>query len=306
MTPRHTILAYCLLGLTACAQPTAPPPSPASALQKPPLELLGEWGTRGDAPGQLQRPVAIASDTVGNVYIADAGNQFIQKFDPTGRPLLSFQDPLLKAPASLAVDSSGAVYVADAARKWVLVFRPSGERYRILRGSPRSRFRSAPVVAVDLLDNLYIQESGRIVKFGPYLRFEKEWDLPARAEKPPQAASIAATRDGRILVAGPEKNLRVFSSEGEPALSGVALQDGGGPADLAQIVAHKDLVIGHFQGSRAVRGWNGDGREVMAESLDKYLPLQSDAPLAIAATPRGELFIVDPARARVLRFRMNF
>jgi DNA-binding beta-propeller fold protein YncE len=308
MFVRLPILASMLLGLSACAQPPVPPSVPAATPPKPTLEFVSEWGARGDAPGQLQRPVAATSDTVGNVYIADAGNKFIQKFDANGRPLLSFQDDLLRTPSSLAVDSSGAIYVADAARNWVFVFRSNGERYRILRGTPGGRFRSAPIVAVDLLDNLYVLESGhgRIAKFGPYLSFEKEWDVPAEAGQPAQVISIAAARDGRILVAAPGKSLHVFSSEGELAApSGVGLENGHRSGGLAQIAAHKDHVVGLVQGGRTVQVWTREGKEVLNESLDKHFPA-SDGSLAMTATSRGELFIVDAAGARVLRFRMNF
>jgi streptogramin lyase len=309
MSARSTILAAALLVLIACAQPPAPPPAPTPAPAKPPLEFLGEWGTRGDGPGQLQQPVAITSDAVGNVYIADAGNKFIQKFDANGRPLLSFQDSLLQAPSSLAVDSSGAIYVADAARNWVFVFRSNGERYRILRGSPGGRFRSAPIVAVDLLDNLYVLESreGRISKFGPYLSFEKEWDVPAEAGQSAQANSIATARDGRVLVADSGPRVQAFTSEGELANpSGAWPQNGDRSGGLAQIASHKDHVVGLVQGGHAVQVWTSEGKEVLTESLDKYVQPRGERPLAITATSRGDLFVVDPAGARILRFRINF
>jgi hypothetical protein len=42
--------------------------------------LLGIGGT-GNGPGQFLRPHGMALDTKGNLYVADAGNQRIQKFE---------------------------------------------------------------------------------------------------------------------------------------------------------------------------------------------------------------------------------
>ena len=41
---------------------------------------MGAWGSKGDGPGELQDPVSIAVDALGNVYIADPGTGFVHKF----------------------------------------------------------------------------------------------------------------------------------------------------------------------------------------------------------------------------------
>ena len=56
----------------------------------PLLSYIGAWGERGDSPGQLDEPTCIATDAIGNVYIADAGSRFVEKFDARGGPLLGF------------------------------------------------------------------------------------------------------------------------------------------------------------------------------------------------------------------------
>ena len=42
------------------------------------------WGTAGSGNGQFKLPLGIAVDAAGNVYVADAGNDRIQKFTSDG------------------------------------------------------------------------------------------------------------------------------------------------------------------------------------------------------------------------------
>jgi DNA-binding beta-propeller fold protein YncE len=37
-----------------------------------------QWGAAGPGQGQFNQPVGIAFDTLGNVYVADAGNNRVQ------------------------------------------------------------------------------------------------------------------------------------------------------------------------------------------------------------------------------------
>lgn len=44
--------------------------------------MIGQWGERGDGPGQFQQPQAIAVDGEGNAYVSDYYNG-LQKFEVT-------------------------------------------------------------------------------------------------------------------------------------------------------------------------------------------------------------------------------
>lgn len=43
-----------------------------------------KWGSRGSGNGQFEQPYAVAVDGSGNVYVADSGNNRVQKFSSTG------------------------------------------------------------------------------------------------------------------------------------------------------------------------------------------------------------------------------
>ena len=73
---------------------------------------------------------ALAVDALGNVYVADSGNQRIQKFSADGTFLWKFGGPGAndgqfgpdKGPQGLAVDASDRLYVADFDNDRIQVF----------------------------------------------------------------------------------------------------------------------------------------------------------------------------------------
>lgn len=50
-------------------------------------EYLGEFGVAGTEPGELDEPKGIAIGAKGDVWVVDSGNDRVQVFSPTGKPL---------------------------------------------------------------------------------------------------------------------------------------------------------------------------------------------------------------------------
>ena len=85
---------------------------------------------RSASPGQFNNPVGVAVDSVGNVYVVDAGNDRVEKFASTGTFILTWGsygsgNGLFNNPLSAAVDSGGTVYVVDAGNDRVELFGDS-------------------------------------------------------------------------------------------------------------------------------------------------------------------------------------
>ena len=80
-----------------------------------------------DGPGQLVKPMGLAIDESGNVYVADPGSKRVVAFTPADAFLRSYGGAeLLLNPVGVAVDSkAGVVYIADSYLHQVLVFRRS-------------------------------------------------------------------------------------------------------------------------------------------------------------------------------------
>jgi hypothetical protein len=113
--------------------------------------LLTSWGSQGSGAGQFLNPVGIAVGPNGDVYVADAGNNRIQKFDANGTFLRQWirgdwdNDTThhdLKNPRGVAVDRLNNVYVVDTGNKRVQWFADNGSviQYRGYYGKPSDMF----------------------------------------------------------------------------------------------------------------------------------------------------------------------
>ena len=72
----------------------------------------------------LNNPAGIAFDRAGNLYVANGGNNTIEKFTPGGVGSVFASGGLLNSPDSLAFDSLGNLYVAN--RNSIERFTPGG------------------------------------------------------------------------------------------------------------------------------------------------------------------------------------
>jgi hypothetical protein len=140
---------------------------------------IGAEPTPGPATSSaLGNPEGVAVDSAGNVYIADTGNNLVEKVTPSGTlsiiagsypPGTPTPGPAISSPAGVAVDSAGNVYIADTDSYIVVKITPSGALSVIAgtgsEGAPTpgpatSSDLWGPVgVAVDSAGNVYIADS---------------------------------------------------------------------------------------------------------------------------------------------------
>lgn len=94
-------------------------------------ESLGQIGKMGHDDGEFFIPNSLAVDDNGFLYVVDAGNTRVQKFDQEGRFLLSIGQlgdtpGCFVRPKGIAVDRNGNIYVTDAMLRNVQLFDPQG------------------------------------------------------------------------------------------------------------------------------------------------------------------------------------
>ena len=251
----------------------------------------------------------MATDLLSNVYIADAGSQFIHKFDWQGTPLLSFTEDALKHPQWIAVDSDGDIYVSDPVRGSVFVIYPGGEKdiHRELHLKTRPGKEGFVSVAAGSDDSIYVLNSGsgKLDTYSSRFRLTQSWD----------PASGSGNHSGPVVM-GPDGNLYIFDehgsrimrfTDGGQLVSEIKLAAGGTGARLSsQFAVSKTSIFAMDADGRVAHVWRIDGKPLFDQDLAPQLGQAFRPAPALAISPRGELLVLDQPEARVLRYRTNF
>lgn len=146
-------------------------------------EKSGKWGKNSQVSLELVRrigeletedeniafhiPSDIAIDDQGNIYVLDAGNHRIQKFDPEGKYLATFgrrgQGPAeFYMPSSLDLDYQGYMYVSDSQNQRVQILKPDGTEHKTIS------FHQTPpgIVRVNKSGELVMGRGGIMIRIG--------------------------------------------------------------------------------------------------------------------------------------------
>lgn len=302
-------LLFCLMPLSGCsrfeteAHPQAAPPPPA-------LEFIGQWGVKGDGPGQLDQPAGLATDANGNTYISDAGSQFIHKFDPQGTPLLSFQEGPLKHPQWITIDGGGAMYVSDVIRNSVFVFLPNGDKYRELHLKPHQSPENEISVAVsdDGLIHILDYSADKAFTFTPNFRLAKTWQPSTSAPGTNhRLGPMAGGPEGSIFLADvPGGRFLRFSRDGQFVSAIDASGDGTSRRLSREFAVSTSCVFAMDSDGHTIHVWALDGKLKLETDLAAELGAGQRLPPALAVSPRGELLVLDAPQSHVLRYRLNF
>ncbi len=193
-------------------------------------EFLFQWGSEGNAEGQFNNPVGLATDEEGRVYVADVVNHRVQVFDHAGKFLKAWgregtEAGQFRFPSGIAIYKD-SVYVTD------------NGNHRVQRFDLDGRFLNS----WGSLCSLSTQEGC----------VDPDGDGPLRAGDGQfrRPFGIAADQAGRIYVLDQGNNrAEVFDAEGlflgawgslcalvgtedVPAGTGCLDPDGAGPSDL--------------------------------------------------------------------------
>jgi hypothetical protein len=280
----------------------------ASRPETPALSYIGEWGTKGDGPGQLDEPTCIATDGVGKAYIADAGSHFVHKFDTDGTPLLSFQENALKNPQSITVDSGGAIYVTESTSSSTFIFFPNGDKYHQVKLKIHANNEDMLSVAVD--DGGLIQildaEADRVFTYTPRFRLTKSWTPDAgEPDVRLHPRAVAAAPDGSVyLLDADAGRVLKFTSDGH-FVNAMKADGGSGRLSDAFAISATGIFAMDADG-RTLHAWSVDGQPKLDMDLASQLGQGSGATPELAVSPRKELLVLDAPESRVLRYRINF
>ena len=162
--------------------------------------LLG-FGGPGTGAGEFNRPWGITIDRSGDVYVADWGNDRIQKFSPEGEYLMSFGEEYggeLTRPANVAVDSEGDVYVTDFGNRRVQVYEPNGDILTSFYGDATTLSKAG--------EYIIRRDPGTIKAY----RMVKDYTSMGRFQRP---TGIEIDDHDRVLVADLCGRLQVYAKD---------------------------------------------------------------------------------------------
>ncbi|MBI4778683.1 SMP-30/gluconolactonase/LRE family protein, partial [Candidatus Desantisbacteria bacterium] len=140
-----------------------------------PLDTGWPMGQYGASAGRyFNSPQGIARDSSGNFYIADTGNNRIQKFTSSGSYTLSWGSVgtgtgLFTSPQGIAIDTWGYIYVADSNNHRIQKFSPEGKFITTwgMEGTNTGQFRFPQGIIVGTDNAIFVVDTGnhRIQKF---------------------------------------------------------------------------------------------------------------------------------------------
>ena len=183
----------------------------------PPFKLirkLGKPGTKHTStePGEFAKPVGVAVDRDGNVFISDTWNTRIEEFDADGTFIRAFGEAgdgpgYFARPKGISIDGDGHIWVADAVQDRVQVFTPEGRLliYMGGHGLLPGQFQSLANVIVDKKNRVLTTElyPGRLQAFQYYTNSEAKEELDRRDAagkkkadpKKPESSSAPAAKN---------------------------------------------------------------------------------------------------------------
>jgi len=251
-------------------------PTPTPEQPKPDEGGRLSIGSYGAAQGLFIKPAGLAVDQDGNLYVADSGNNRIQKFDRDGRFLAEVggtgtADGQFSEPWSVAVDTQGNVYVADT---W----------------------------------------NHRIQKFDKDLKYLTQWGKPALDLKNPQPydfwgpRDVAVDAEGNVWVTdtGNSRVLKFDSNGKHLATLGTPGSEAGQLRDPVgiEVAANGDIYVADGWNSR-IQTFDKDLKPLATLPVPGWLPDDPSTMPYLTLLPDGDIIASDPSHQRVLRVQSD-
>jgi RHS repeat-associated protein len=276
-----------------------------------------QLGSLGSENGQLKNPSGIVIDSGGNVWVADSGNNRVEKFSAEGKYLSKFgsagsKKGQLSSPAGVAIDSGGHIWVADSGNNRVQEFSTEGKFLSQLGslGSENGQLKNPSGIAIDSGGNVWVADSGnnRVEKFSEAGKFLSKFGETGAGNgqfKGPSGIEIDAS--GRIWVADKENHRVQEFSEAGKFLSKFGETGSGngqfkGPTGIGIDASGRVWVVD--TGNNRVQEFNEGGEYLTRFGEAGAGNGQFSSPADIAFSGESTAWITDTANNRVERLQL--
>jgi len=144
-------------------------------------------------------------DKMGNIYIADTGNNSIRKISPEGLSETIKTDIPLSGPYGITVSEDGIIFISDSYTDRIMVIRPDG-RCEAIAGSGSgfsdgagkdAKFNSPQGIQLDRDGNLIVADS----KNNAIRKIDKQYNVTTVATGFNSPYGVAIDKKGNIFVA---------------------------------------------------------------------------------------------------------
>lgn len=218
----------------AVSSPVGAPTTASQVMAAPPVIEPKIVRTIDGGSNQFDRPVDVALDSAGDLYVLDAGNDRVQEFNQQGNPRAMWGTPgkgegqfnLVEtttghAIGAIAVDGDNNVYVADALNYRIQKFDNSGNFLTQWgsKGTGDGQFLRPAGVDTDSQGNVYVYDvyTDVIQEFSPSGTFEARLGAKGGGNKSNDPSHIAVGTDGKIYESDSQlKQVEVYAAGGSP------------------------------------------------------------------------------------------
>ncbi len=294
--------------------------APPAAGQKPTkiqmaFRFVSEFGEMGTGPGRFRGPSGITVDPLGNLFVADTGNERVQKFDARGEYLVEvgsfgWEPGQFSGPVGVATGKGLDLYVADSRNNRVQILN----RHLGLVGVVGGRDAEGPIelgtlggIAVSEAGEIYVSDADldQVVQITDYSRTDHVFGGygygAGRLRRP---LGVAVGEKGAVYVCDTE-NDRVVAFDhfggfkmtlGEGSLSEPAGACVGPGATLfVADTGHNRILVFDLKTGEVVGRTGGPepGKD----------PGTFRSPRAVATGPGDVLYVLDTGNCRVQKFR---
>ena len=178
---------------------------------------------KGNKPGEFNEPSGISTDKDGNLYVADAWNGRIQKFDSKGKFLLEIGGVKggFYSPRNVSVNKYGVVFVGDTGTSRIHRFDSEGNRMGNPvggAGTSLGKFGEVFGIAFDSKGRVYAADAGnrRIEVFSSDLVPQSQVKVKAWKTSFPLWPMLAVdSRDRLYAVSSGTQEIIVFDTTGK-------------------------------------------------------------------------------------------